>query len=184
MNQPLSEPFYISVDVETAGPNPSTYSLLTIGACTIDEHPQTFYIELKPVNNKMDPQAFALHHLELKRLIERGVPPTEAMSSFENWLKQITPAGMTPIFLSYDAPFEWMFIHDYFQRFLGRNPFGNAALDIKAFYAGFSGQNWNAITTGYLSERYLNNREFTHHSLRDAIDQAEIFRKLLVERRS
>ena len=39
----------ISVDVETAGPNPSQYSLLSIGACLVDEPDQKFYIELTPV---------------------------------------------------------------------------------------------------------------------------------------
>ena len=27
-----------------------------------------------------------------------------------------------------------MFVNDYFHRFLGRNPFGHAALDLKAFF--------------------------------------------------
>ena len=64
---------------------------------------------------------------------------------------------MAPIFLSYDAPFEWMFIDDYFQRFLGRNPFGHAALDIKTFFASLSGLT-GMPSRPVTSERYLNNR--------------------------
>ena len=174
--------YYISVDIEAAGPNPSSYSLLTIGACTLEENTQTFYVELKPVNNKITPEAQAIHHLDLKRLGERGTPPTEAMLQFENWLKAVTPEGMQPLFLALNAPFDWMFVADYFHRFLGRNPFGYAALDIKAFYMGLTGVAWDETTLKNLSKRYLGNRELTHHALRDAIDQGEIFRKMLGDR--
>ena len=37
---------YISVDVETAGPNPGQYSLLSIGACLVFVPAKTFYVEL------------------------------------------------------------------------------------------------------------------------------------------
>jgi hypothetical protein len=41
---------FISVDVETAGPIPGDYSLLSIGACVVDEPSQTFSCELQPIN--------------------------------------------------------------------------------------------------------------------------------------
>ena len=69
MNTSASSECYISVDVETAGPNPSQYSLLTIGACTIRERPRTFYVELKPINEKMTSEAYATHRLDIKRLV-------------------------------------------------------------------------------------------------------------------
>jgi len=59
---------YISVDVETAGPNPGQYSLLSIGACTLDEPPDTFYVELKPVNLQALPQALEISQLSLEEL--------------------------------------------------------------------------------------------------------------------
>ena len=58
---------YFSVDIETAGPNPGQYSLLSIGACTVDERRSTFYVELQPVNQEMTPESFAIH---LKRLVD------------------------------------------------------------------------------------------------------------------
>ena len=174
---------YISVDVETAGPNPSLYSLLTIGACTLGDAPQTFYVELKPVNDKMTPEAFAVHRLNLRRLSERGQDPARAMQSFEDWVKAEIPEGGRPVFLSFNAPFDWMFVADYFHRYLGRNPFGHAALDIKAFYMGLTGVPWEEATMRYIGPRYLRDEQLTHHALRDALDQAEIFRKMLEEAR-
>lgn len=178
-NDPLD--FYISVDVETAGPYPSQYSLLTIGACTLHERPRTFYVELKPVNNKMTPEAFAVHRLDLKRLAERGAAPAKAMESFAAWLKAETPPGANPVFLAFNAPFDWMFVNEYFYRYLGSNPFGHSALDIKAFYMGLTGAEWSETSMRVVGPRYLREAELTHHALRDSLDQAEIFQKMLAE---
>lgn len=174
---------YISVDVETAGPNPSQYSLLTIGACTLAERTSTFYVELKPVNNNAIPEALRVSHLSMSRLAESGLEPAEAMRRFEAWVKAETPPGQRPIFLAFNAPFDWMFVNDYFHRYLGRNPFGHAALDIKSLYMGIAGVGWNETSMRYLMPRYLGNQQLTHHALRDAMDQAEIFRKLMQEAR-
>lgn len=173
--------FYFSVDIETAGPNPGQYSLLTIGACTIEEPRSTFYMELQPVNDKMTPESHAIHRLDIKRLAERGSPPAQAMAEFEAWILREAPEGSRPILVAFNAPFDWMFVNDYFHRYLGRNPFGHTALDIKAYYMALSGATWSETSMKYVSPRYLDSREITHHALRDAIDQAEIFQKLLEE---
>jgi DNA polymerase III epsilon subunit-like protein len=175
---------YFSVDIETAGPNPSQYSLLSVGACTIDEPQSTFYVELQPVNDALDPAAFAVHRLDLKKLAERGLAPAEALARFEAWVQAHTPAGSQPVFLAFNAPFDWMFMADYFQRYLGRNPFGHAALDIKAFYMGLSGVPWRQTTMSFIARRYLGDQELTHHALRDALDQATIFTRMLAEARN
>jgi DNA polymerase III epsilon subunit-like protein len=174
---------YISVDVETAGPNPSQYSLLTIGACTIGEKPNTFYVELKPVNMNSVPKALEISSLSMERLSERGLEPAEAIRQFEAWLKAQVLTGQKPLFVSFNAPFDWSFVNDYFHRYLGRNPFGHSALDIKAFYMGVTGVTWGETSMRTIAPRYLGDRTLTHHALRDALDQAEIFRKLLDETR-
>lgn len=173
---------YISVDVEAAGPNPSQYSMLTIGACTISQRPSTFYVELRPVNMNSIPEALAVSRLSMDRLADRGLEPAEAMRRFETWLKAEVPDGQRPLLVSFNAPFDWMFVNDYFHRYLGHNPFGHSALDIKAFYMGMAGVTWAETSMRVLGPRLLGDRQFTHHALRDAMDQAEIFRKLLEER--
>jgi len=178
------DPHYISVDVETAGPNPSQYSLLTIGACTLTDHPSSFYVELKPVNMHFVPEALAISRLSMERLAERGLEPAEAMRNFEAWLKAETPEGQKPLLLAFNAPFDWMFVNDYFHRYLGRNPFGHTALDIKAFYMGLTGVSWDETSMRYISQIYLGDRQLTHHALRDAMDQAEIFRKMQAQRKT
>jgi len=156
---------------------------LTIGACTMSASARTFYVELKPVNMNAVPEALAASRLSMEHLAERGLEPAEAMRRFEDWLKAEVPSGQKPLFVSFNAPFDWMFVNDYFFRFLGRNPFGHTALDIKAYYAGLMGVSWEQTSMKFLGPRYLGNRELTHHALRDAMDQAELFRKLLEESR-
>jgi len=171
----------ISVDVETAGPNPSQYSLLAIGACSVFNPERNFYIELKPVNPAFRPEALESSGLSLEKLADVGTEPAEAMERFEGWLQKVVPTGAHPVFAGFNAPFDWMFVNDYFHRFLGHNPFGHAAIDIKSYYMGHAKVPWAETTMRFLGPRYLNQPALVHHALRDALDQGAIFRKLLLE---
>jgi DNA polymerase III epsilon subunit-like protein len=172
---------YVSVDVEAAGPSPCCYSMLSIGACLVHDPEQHFYIELQPLTLNAVPAAMDVHHLSLERLARAGVPPAQAMARFADWLASVVPDGQRPIFVSFNAAFDWMFVNDYFHRFLGHNPFGHSALDIKAFYMGLSGRPWSETSMRWLPPRYMSSRRLQHHSLQDAIDQAGLFRQLLAE---
>ncbi len=172
-------PACISVDVETAGPNPHSYALLSIGACTLTRPHQTFYIELKPDKLNFQTQAVEIHGLDLARLTVEGVEPEQALIRFEQWLNQVIPVQIQPIFLAFNAPFDWMFVNDYFQHYLERNPFGHNALDIKAFYMGASGVSWRETSGSTLRQLFSEDRDHTHNALEDAIEQAIIFERIL-----
>ncbi len=172
---------YVSVDVETSGPNPGDYSLLSIGACLVFDPQRAFYVELQPVNQNATGEALTVSHLSLEELAVRGREPTEAMASFESWLEAESPPGAQPVFVAFNAGFDWMFVNEYFYRFLGRNPFGYAALDIKSFYMGLAGVPWAETSMRYVAARYLGDHQLAHHALQDAQDQAELFQKMLVE---
>jgi DNA polymerase III epsilon subunit-like protein len=178
---PASYETFISVDVETAGPNPSQYSLLAIGACQVFFPEKNFYIELKPVNQAFRPEALESCGFSMEQLSVEGVDPVESMQRFANWLKEVVPGAGSPLFVGFNAPFDWMFVNDYFHRFLGHNPFGYAAVDIKSYYMGFAKVPWEETSMRFLGPRYLNQPVLEHHALRDALDQGLIFRKLLLE---
>jgi len=175
---------YISVDVETSGPNPSDYDLLSIGACLVHDLDEGFYVELQPVTGRSVPEALAISGLSMAALAESGVPPLQAMAAFEAWVNEVTPAPCHPIFVALNAPFDWMFVNDYFHRYLGRDPFGHSALDVKAFYMGMTGVPWAQTSMEVLSSRYLGGRELAHNALQDARDQGELFAALLQRARS
>lgn len=170
---------YVSVDVETAGPNPSQYSLLSIGACLATDPNRSLYVELQPVNGNYDPQALQISGLSMEELSRSGLAPADAMRQFESWLAALVPQGSLPVFVGFNAPFDWMFVNDYFYRYLGRNPFGHTALDIKALYMGMSGVPWTETTMRRVAPYYADHLALSHHALHDAQDQAQLFVKIL-----
>ena len=172
---------YICVDVETAGPIPGDYSLLSIGACTLFGPQSTFYIELKPVNENIAAETISVHRLSMQSLMRAGVSPEEAMQRFEDWLKGVSDNRTQPVFVAFNAAFDWMFINYYFIHYLGHNPFGHAALDIKAFYMGQAAVPWSQTAWRFISPQYIDKPQLTHHALQDALDQAELFKKILGE---
>jgi len=172
---------YISVDIETAGPNPGQYAMLSIGACTVAEPVETFYVELQPNREAFSPEALQVSGLNMDELREHGVPPEQAMAQFADWVKQVTPENSRPVFIAFNAPFDWTFVNDYFHRYLGHNPFGHSALDMKAFYMGQRGVAWGDTGFDKVANHYKFDHPLTHNALQDALDQAELFRKMLDE---
>jgi ribonuclease T len=174
---------YVSVDVETSGPHPSDFDMLAIGACLVENPDCGFYIELQPVTGNAIPGSLAISDLSLEELRQNGTPPAQALQQFEAWLQAAVTTEQRPVFVALNAPFDWMFVNDYFHRYLRHNPFGHTALDIKAFYMGLAGTSWARTSMRYLASRYLQGRKLTHNALQDARDQAEVFANILVEAR-
>jgi DNA polymerase III epsilon subunit-like protein len=172
---------FISVDVETAGPNPGQYSLLSIGACLVSDPAQGFYVELQPVTGAVRLESLQVTGLDMDALRSRGLPPADAMRQFAEWVEAVTPALSQPVFVALNAPFDWMFVADYFHRFLGHNPFGHKALDMKAFFMGMHSIHWNETGFKDITHHYQVNFSLPHHALQDARAQAELFRRMLKE---
>jgi ribonuclease T len=178
----LDDEAYISVDVEASGPNPSDYSLLSIGACVAFDPGETFTVELQPVTDAFTPEALAVGGLDMDRLRAEGLPPEQAMRNFADWIRRSTPRDQAPVFVGFNAPFDWMFVADYFHRFVGHNPFGHKALDIKALFMGTTGKQWDATGFADIAAHYgLVQRSLTHDALEDALAQAALLRSILEE---
>lgn len=177
----ISDEFYIVVDIEASGPDPCKYAMLSIGACTITEPQETLYVELKPDSDQFIKEALEISGLSLEELSAIGVPPIDAMKMFANWLSGINNNEKPPIFTAFNAPFDWMFVNTYFHRYLGYNPFGYKALDIKACYMGLHHTHFEKTSHKYLCEYYQIGLDLTHHALEDAINEAEIFKAMLQE---
>ncbi len=170
----------VSVDVEASGPSPTTGSLIAIGACRVDAPDVSFYCELRPVAEMpWVPAAETVHRLTREHLAVHGLEPQVAMERFAAWLEEIRD-GRRPVFVGFNAPFDWMFVADYFQRFLGRNPFGVSALDLKAAYMGrYAVRRWSDTTKGHVLATVPGSIAHTHHALDDAQMQAQLARRLL-----
>lgn len=167
---------FISVDIETSGPIPGEYSLLSIGACMVDDDSQAFEIKLKPVNLNAIPAAMEITGLSFDTLAREGTSSVEAMHQFRDWVVQVSGTGGTPVFVGLNASFDWSFINYYFHHYLGENPFGFAALDIKSLFMGATGCDWKGTRSSKMASLLRPVLHGTHDALHDARYQAEIFR--------
>ncbi|MDX1601206.1 MAG: 3'-5' exonuclease [Anaerolineales bacterium] len=170
---------FVSVDVETAGPEPTRYALLSIGACLVSDPYTSIYLELKPVGDLVDAEALAVSGLSLERLQASGTEPAEAMRAWADWLTE--QASPNPVMLAFNAPFDWAFVNSYFHRFLGHNPFGHSALDVKAFAMGALGIEWRSTSYSALAEHWLEGQSLEHQALQDARQQARLFQTLWIQ---
>lgn len=173
---------FISVDVETAGPIPGEFSILSIGACLVEDAAATFECQLKPINDNADQAALEVTGLSLDRLRDTGLEPGVAMTSFGAWVREAAE-GATPVFVGFNAPFDWSFVNYYFHRFTGHNPFGFTALDIKALWMGVSGCSWAGTRSSRIAEEVKPKLRGDHDALHDARYQAELFRLTLDRRK-
>jgi DNA polymerase III epsilon subunit-like protein len=170
----------ISVDIEASGPTPSTGSLIAVGACLVFAPDRAFYRELHPLSDRpWDVETERIHRLSRAWLAEHGEPPARVMEEFAGWVEEAV-SGRAAVFVGFNAPFDWMFVADYFHRFLGRNPFGVAALDLKSYYMGRERvTSWEQTRRYAIDLRYPTGRPVTHHALDDARSQAELAAVLL-----
>jgi ribonuclease T len=169
---------YISVDVEAAGPVPATYSMLSLGAVVVNDPKQTFYVEFKPVNDKFVPDAMEIVGRSLRDFAEKGREPKEAMAAFRDWLTRIAKAGK-PVFVGFNATFDWAFVNSYFHQYIGENPFGFGGIDIKSYYMGLTGCTWDETRSSRIRAEFKGTARHTHNALDDAIEQAEMFHRMM-----
>ncbi|MFH2072048.1 MAG: 3'-5' exoribonuclease [Actinomycetota bacterium] len=173
------DPWYISVDIETAGPYPGAFSVLSIGAVAVADTGTIFYAELELEVPGVDPAAFAYSGLSMERLAAEGEDPRSAFERFAAWVEATTPDGSRAVFVGFNAPFDWMFVADGLHRHTGRNPFGHSALDIKALEMGAAGVGWDETSFAAVAGRHGVDAPLPHHALEDARLQAEVFRRIL-----
>src|SRR4051794_2059245 len=136
---------YISADVETDGPIPGRYSMLSLGlavAATFDgttftphdPAAATFYRELRPIADEWLPEAIAASGLDREALAREGTEAKVAMAEAADWVMSVA-GDARPVLVGYPVVFDWMFLHWYFIDFVGASPFGfSGALDIKTIY--------------------------------------------------
>jgi DNA polymerase III epsilon subunit-like protein len=173
----VTDPVYISVDIEASGPIPGEYSMLAIGACLVTNPTVGFYVEIKPITDNFTPEAMAVCAMDLQELKQTGTEPAEAMGTFAEWIAE--HAGEVPVFCAYPVAFDWMFVAWYFHKFLGRNPFGVSGMDMRSVYLGRTGVNWFQTRKDRMVEGVRPTSHLTHNALQDARDQAQLLRRIL-----
>ena len=181
---------YFSADVETDGPIPGPYSILSFalvyagrfdGNCfeRPGEPKLTFYRELKPISELFDPEALRVNGLDRGKLVQIGQAPEQAMSDACRWVKQIAKSDRA-VLVAYPLSFDWSWLYWYFIRFsTDRSPFGHSrCFDIKSAVAIKEHIPIGEAGRSQLPPALRSHHSHSHNALDDAIEQAEIFAKV------
>ncbi|MCW0938435.1 3'-5' exonuclease [Pantoea sp. RG18] len=172
----MSSPeIYISVDIETTGPIPGEYDLISIGACLVGKPEENFSCLVKPQGGLVEDEALAVTGLSIDELNENGKNINLAIELFNNWLESEQFKHKKIVFVGFNAAFDWSFINYAFIKHLGKNPFGFTALDIKSYYMGKYGTLWQETKSSKIDIKLKTKNTATHNALQDAIYQSEIF---------
>ena len=173
---------FISVDVEASGPIPGDYSMLSLGAYVVGGQDQGFYVEIKPLNTNAVPEAMKVTGFDLTKLIVTGEEPADAMQKLAAWVIAVAGNGK-PVFVGFNAGFDWSFVNWYFIHFLKDNPFGFAPLDVKSYYMGLTGVSWEDTKSSRIRQEFQPTNPGDHNALNDARVQGEMFVKMLTRKR-
>jgi len=171
--------FYIVVDIEASGPIPCKFAMLSLGAATLTDPPESFYVEIKPDKDGCQQESMDVHGLSFEELKTTGTEAKAAMEALAAWVEEVTPDGADPIFCAFNAPFDWMYVNDYFHCYLGYNPFGYKALDIKALYMGHRKTTWGETSHAAISAVYHKAESLSHHAREDALQEAVLLKNIL-----
>ncbi len=151
--------------------------MLSLGAVSVDDPQATFYVELKPLNDKSVPAAMKVVGRTLEDFACTGRVPKEAMVAFRDWLNSVAKTRK-PVFVGFNATFDWAFVNFYFHQYLGENPFGIGGIDIKSYYMGLSGGTWEDTRSSRIKSEFKGPSPHTHNALDDAVEQAELFNRM------
>jgi hypothetical protein len=184
--QPELIDVYFSADVETDGPIPGPFSMLSFALVyagrfdgAIFERPanfdQSFYRELRPISDHYQQEALIVNGLDRERLRREGEPPERVMKEAAEWIQEVAEQGR-PVLVAYPLSFDWTWLYWYFVRFLERSPFNHShCFDLKTAFAVKAGVPIAQAGRSELFPNLKSIRTHTHNALDDAVEQAEIF---------
>lgn len=188
--QPLSDAVvdaYFSADVETDGPIPGPFSILSFAlvyAGSFDGRQfsrpikpvKVFYRELRPISDQFQTDALRINGLDRDRLICEGTSPREAMTEACRWVKRVAGASQ-PVLVAYPLSFDWSWLYWYFIQFsTDGSPFAySRCFDIKTAVAVKARIPISEAGRSQIDPQLRPTHPHTHHAVDDATAQAEIF---------
>jgi len=183
---------YFSADVETDGPIPGPFSMLSFAlvyAGSFDgkafERPDGYenicYKELKPISDRYQEEALRVNRLDRTRLCVEGEDPLHAMTEASRWVRTVSGRAK-PVLVAYPLSFDWSWLYWYFVQYsMDGSPFDHSrCFDIKTALAVKAQLPISEAGRSRLHPSLLSRRQPTHHAIDDAIAQAEIFANIFL----
>ena len=155
---------YFMVDVESDGPIPGDYSMISFGAIVVDPAlNRTFYGQLRPISENWLPNALQISGFTREQTLAFD-DPTAVMQAFATWIEANSKGR--PFFISDNNGFDWQFINYYFHHLIGRNPFGYTSTNLGSLYKGLA-------KDMFVNFKHLRQTTHTHHPVDDVRGNAE-----------
>lgn len=175
----MSNEIYVSTDIESDGPSVLEHSMISLGASVVGDPDKRFYVEIMPIHDAFVPEALAVSGLDRERLKREGASPFKAMTDFVNWVESLDGYPVAVTFSTWD----WSFLYPYMLTYAGRSPFYHSSLDMKSYYAGEFNVDFRQTgkrgIKNHAPELLRGLPKHSHVSVEDAIEQGELFRRML-----
>jgi hypothetical protein len=177
---------YVSVDIESNGPYPLDYSMLSFGAAAFyqDKLVDTFSANLETLPGAgqhpdtmawwaTQPEAWAACRKDLQ-------DPAMAICDFVAWVEKLEKENNTKaVFVGYPAGFDFTFMYVYMMKFAGRSPFSFSALDIKSMAFVKLNKPFRYCTKRNFPKTWFGKGRHNHIAVDDAIEQGEMFLRII-----
>jgi len=155
---------YVMVDIESDGPIPGDYSMVSLGAVIVEPGlTRTFHGKLRPISDRWVPEALAVSGHTREETLGFDAPE-QVLRSWQAWLESECPTRK--LFISDNNGFDWQFVNWYFHHFLGANPFGFSSQNLGSLYKGL-------VKDTFKNFKHLRSTKHTHHPVDDARGNAE-----------
>jgi DNA polymerase III alpha subunit (gram-positive type) len=174
---------YVSTDIETDGPIPGPYSMLSFASAAYTAEKQllsTFSANLELLDGAVGhPSTMSWwkerwHLYEVTRVDVES--PEAALKRYVTWIKQLPGK---PVFVAYPVGFDFTFLYWYLIKFVGESPFSFSALDIKSYAAALLKCEYRQATKRNMPKEWFDPMPHTHVALDDAIEQGAMFCNML-----
>lgn len=158
---------WVFVDVEATGISPASGVMTEFGAVEFKSRASFHGViwESEP-----DPEIPAKPRITNDK---RFASEYDVMTQFADWLNEICGKSR-PIFVSDNPAYDFQWINFYFDKTLGRNPFGHSGRRIADFWAGFQRDFQN--TQKWKRYRVT---PHDHNPVNDAMGNVEAFQTIL-----
>jgi len=163
----------VVIDVESDGPCPHQYSMISLGAVVCDDDgkfDQTFKALFSPISNIWIPEALAISSITREQ--HQEYPSyIDSTWKFYDWLIDLKKKYNSLTMWSDNPAYDWQWVNYYLHTYCKRNPLGFSARRIGDLYCGVKGDlkaKW----------KYLRDTNHTHDPVDDAKGNAEALFKI------
>jgi hypothetical protein len=163
----------ISIDVESSGPNPVKFDLVSVGCVVVDgKFDRTFFGEARPENKDFDPGAYRVIGVTREQHKAFAMSQKQLGVALYSWLKKLDSGNHTMV--SDNPAFDFQFVSALFSYADLANPLGFSARRIGDYAAGLKGD-WKQTQ----SWKHLRITKHTHNPVDDAKGNAEALWQLM-----